>query len=224
MFLSLRFSCIGRTRIKKSSSSASIHPPTSAASCCRKGWACRSHELSPSHWPSQALVLGEPGTACSVPAYPVPPRHPPQHLLRDEAGSSAAQGFFCSWPVLFRMGCRENTTFFFAFLSPVGSFLAQRGGQSAQDCQLCLAGWFCSLRGQSSPEGLCKEGWFCPLGSASGRSPGRKVLKRFVFYGMIQKQQEERCSKVTTHIQSSGFAAKRLILCVKMERACRSNT
>ncbi|XP_021231889.1 SCO-spondin-like isoform X4 [Numida meleagris] len=52
---------------------------------------------------------------------------------------------------------------------PRGSFLAHRGGQSAQDCQACFPGWFCSECGQSSPEGLCKEGWFCPEGSASGQ-------------------------------------------------------
>ncbi|XP_040546472.1 zonadhesin-like isoform X6 [Gallus gallus] len=52
---------------------------------------------------------------------------------------------------------------------PRGSFLAHRGGQSAQDCQACFPGWFCSEYGQSSPEGLCKEGWFCPEGSASGQ-------------------------------------------------------
>ncbi|CAM4616195.1 unnamed protein product [Lepidochelys kempii] len=54
---------------------------------------------------------------------------------------------------------------------PPGSFLAYHGGQSAQDCQPCLAGWFCSHRGQSTPEGLCKEGWFCPEGSVSGLNP-----------------------------------------------------
>ncbi|KAM7082943.1 uncharacterized protein J5F26_014046 [Ciconia maguari] len=52
---------------------------------------------------------------------------------------------------------------------PPGSFLAHRGGQSAEDCQACFPGWFCSQRGQSSPEGLCKEGWFCPEGSVSGQ-------------------------------------------------------
>ncbi|XP_050777455.1 signal peptide, CUB and EGF-like domain-containing protein 3 [Gopherus flavomarginatus] len=54
---------------------------------------------------------------------------------------------------------------------PPGSFLAHQGGQSAQDCQPCLAGWFCSHRGQSTPEGRCKEGWFCPEGSVSGLNP-----------------------------------------------------
>ncbi|CAM9824345.1 unnamed protein product [Bubo scandiacus] len=52
---------------------------------------------------------------------------------------------------------------------PPGSFLAHRGGQSAQDCQACFPGWFCSQHGQRSPEGLCKEGWFCPEGSVSGQ-------------------------------------------------------
>ncbi|XP_026719422.1 zonadhesin-like [Athene cunicularia] len=52
---------------------------------------------------------------------------------------------------------------------PPGSFLAHRGGQSAQDCQSCIPGWFCSQHGQKSSEGLCKEGWFCPEGSVSGQ-------------------------------------------------------
>ncbi|XP_062816991.1 zonadhesin isoform X2 [Anolis carolinensis] len=51
------------------------------------------------------------------------------------------------------------------FPCPAGSFLAHRGGRSPEDCHLCVSGWFCSLRGQTSPEGLCMEGWFCPEGS-----------------------------------------------------------
>ncbi|KAM8989363.1 uncharacterized protein PRD47_016786 [Ara ararauna] len=52
---------------------------------------------------------------------------------------------------------------------PPGSFLAHGGGKSAQDCQACSPGWFCSQHGLSSPEGLCKEGWFCPEGSVSAQ-------------------------------------------------------
>ncbi|XP_028563977.2 uncharacterized protein LOC114585457 [Podarcis muralis] len=52
-----------------------------------------------------------------------------------------------------------------------GSFLGDRGGESLQDCRLCVAGWFCSLRGQTSPEGLCMAGWFCPEGSVSAQNP-----------------------------------------------------
>lgn len=62
-----------------------------------------------------------------------------------------------------------------AFFFP-GSFLAHDGGQSAQDCQACSPGWFCSQHGQSSPEGLCKEGWFCPEGSVSAQHSGRKSM------------------------------------------------
>ncbi|XP_048369079.1 uncharacterized protein LOC125442027 [Sphaerodactylus townsendi] len=54
---------------------------------------------------------------------------------------------------------------------PVGSFFAHRGGRSMQDCRPCVAGWFCSRQGQSSPEGSCKEGWFCPEGSVSDQNP-----------------------------------------------------
>ncbi|XP_061449372.1 neurogenic locus notch homolog protein 4-like [Rhineura floridana] len=52
-----------------------------------------------------------------------------------------------------------------------GSFLAHRGGTSLQNCRPCVAGWFCSLQGQTSPEGLCMEGWFCPEGSVSDQNP-----------------------------------------------------
>ncbi|KAL2295829.1 hypothetical protein Nmel_017353 [Mimus melanotis] len=48
-----------------------------------------------------------------------------------------------------------------------GSFLPHPGGHSAQDCQPCSPGWFCSQHALSSPQGVCKEGWFCPAGSVS---------------------------------------------------------
>ncbi|NXU76321.1 AB24G protein, partial [Oreotrochilus melanogaster] len=47
---------------------------------------------------------------------------------------------------------------------PAGSFLAHHGGQSAQDCQPCFPGWFCSQPAQSSPE-ECPAGFYCLPGT-----------------------------------------------------------
>ncbi|KYO38996.1 hypothetical protein Y1Q_0022586 [Alligator mississippiensis] len=113
---------------------------------CTPGWYCASPELAAPSGPCDAGFYCTGGSTLPNP-------------MDGAVGNICPRGHFCPQGSSSPSPC------------PPGSFLAQRGGQSAQDCQLCLAGWFCSLRGQSSPEGLCKEGWFCPLGSASGRSP-----------------------------------------------------
>ncbi|XP_019363996.1 PREDICTED: delta-like protein 3 [Gavialis gangeticus] len=118
---------------------------------CAPGWYCASPELAAPSGPCDAGFYCTGGSTLPNPT-------------DGAVGNICPRGHFCPQGSSSPSPC------------PPGSFLAQRGGQSAQDCQLCLAGWFCSLQGQSSPEGLCKEGWFCPPGSVSGRSPASSKL------------------------------------------------
>ncbi|KAJ7305007.1 hypothetical protein JRQ81_010764, partial [Phrynocephalus forsythii] len=74
-------------------------------------------------------------------------------------GDICPQGFYCPQGSSSPVAC------------PPGSFLSHHGGSSAQDCRPCVAGWFCSLPGQTSPKDLCTEGWFCPEGSVSDQDP-----------------------------------------------------
>lgn len=53
-----------------------------------------------------------------------------------------------------------------------GSYSDQPGGDTAQHCRPCEAGWFCSRAGLSAPQGLCNPGHYCTSG-ASTASPVR---------------------------------------------------
>lgn len=59
---------------------------------------------------------------------------------------------------------------------PAGSLLPIPGAILLDDCQPCLAGWFCFWAGLSTLEAVCEGGWFCPRASVSGHSPHRGAL------------------------------------------------
>ncbi|XP_031412728.1 zonadhesin-like isoform X3 [Meleagris gallopavo] len=111
---------------------------------CTPGMYCATAELSAPSGPCEAGFYCTGGSVLPNP-------------MDGAVGNICPQGHFCPAGSSSPSPC------------PRGSFLAHRGGQSAQDCQACFPGWFCSECGQSSPEGLCEEGWFCPEGSVSGQ-------------------------------------------------------
>ena len=53
---------------------------------------------------------------------------------------------------------------------PEGSFRFLEGGQSADDCQFCLPGFYCPFSGSSVVFGECFEGFYC-FGNASSPQP-----------------------------------------------------
>ncbi|XP_026534414.1 neurogenic locus notch homolog protein 4-like [Notechis scutatus] len=113
---------------------------------CSPGFYCASSELAAPSGPC------DPGFYCTG-GSTLP--NPTDGII----GDICPQGYFCPQGTSSPVPC------------PAGSFLAHQGGRSIQDCHLCLAGWFCSLRGQTFPENLCTEGWFCPEGSIFDQNP-----------------------------------------------------
>ncbi|XP_077578966.1 uncharacterized protein LOC144200596 [Stigmatopora nigra] len=63
--------------------------------------------------------------------------------------------------------CPPGTKFPTQYKCPAGTWSAQTGLQTENECQPCPPGWYC-LVGSSGPSGRCSSGHYCPEGTAYG--------------------------------------------------------
>ena len=89
------------------------------------------------------------------------------------ACTTCPEGYYClgagGVPVTCPAGsyCPAGTKYHNEFVCPVGTYSTAIGLTTQSDCQLCAAGYYCSVLGVGIPDSMCDAGYFCGGGSST---------------------------------------------------------
>ncbi|KAK1786529.1 hypothetical protein P4O66_017651 [Electrophorus voltai] len=181
----------------KSTELSACVPCPAGFACSNRGLSAPSHVCHAGYYCPQGQNSSQPADYVCSPGHRCPARSPAQMACAPGTYQSlhgqaecvlCLPGFFCagsfhpgtgtmggcSTPAPCPLGhyCPAGTQFGEEFPCPAGTYAAEIGLSSMEQCTPCPAGQYCGSPGLASPSGDCSPGYVCMRGSSLSQPPG----------------------------------------------------